>query len=428
MHPDMERTEMMDYKKRRDAVFSKMEERSILILYSGIELHVSADEYAPFEANRNFFYLTGLRRDNMVLILDKTGAKPTERLLIEESDPAQERWTGRKVTPEEAKEQAQIAQIGFISTIDSLIGRMMNREDIDTVYFDTFRYEYHDLEDYNTAKAREFAQKYPGVAVRNCAPLIAELRMQKDESEIALIREAIERTDIGLKNVMSHLKPGIKEYQAQADFEYSIKRNGADGVAFATIAGSGMNGTMLHYGTNRDTCEDNTLILLDLGAKYQGYCADITRTYPVNGHFTDKQRTVYETVLAANRKVAESAKPGITLKELNDICKKVLAEGCIRMRLIEKEEEIGKYYMHGVSHHLGIDVHDVTVPSGDKLRPGAVITDEPGLYIDEWAIGIRIEDDLLITEDGCQVLSEAIIRDPEEIEAFIEQSRNQALG
>ena len=218
---------------------------------------------------------------------------------------------------------------------------------------------------------------------------------------------------------MRNLTPGMKEYQAQADFEYSIKRNGADGMAFPTIAGSSINGTMLHYETNREVCEDGTLLLLDLGAKYNGYCADITRTYPVNGKFTERQRQVYDIVLATNRKVVEEAKPGMTTVELNNICKKVLAEGCIKLGLIEKEEEIGKYYMHGVSHHLGIDVHDVTVDSNRKLRPGAIITDEPGLYIDEWEIGIRIEDDLLITENGCEVLSEAIIRNPEDIEEFM---------
>lgn len=412
----------MDYKKRRDAVLAKMQENSILILYSGVELHVSADEYAPFEANRNFFYLTGLRRDNMILILDKAAQTPGETLLIEEADPDRERWLGRKVTKDEAKEQAQIENVGYIDSADAVINRMLTREDVSTVYFDTYRHDINDLEDYNLAKARIFAQKYPGVSVKNCAPFIAEMRMQKDADEVSLIREAIRLTDNGLKNVMTHLEPDMMEYQAQADFEYSIKRNGADGVAFATIAGSGMNGTMLHYGTNRDVCRDQTLLLLDLGAKYRGYCADITRTYPVNGKFTDRQRMVYETVLEANRKVKESAKPGMTLRELNDICKKVLAEGCIRMGLIEKEDEIGKYYMHGVSHHLGIDVHDVTVASNSKLRPGAVITDEPGLYIDEWEIGIRIEDDLLITEDGCECLSGAVIRTPDEIESFMAQA------
>lgn len=420
-HLRNERDEKMDFKKRREEVFAKMEQNSILILYSGIEVHVSADEYAPFEANRNFFYLTGLRRDKMALVMDKAAEKPNVKLFIEEADPTMERWYGRKVTVEEAKEITGIEDVYFIDDLESRIDFIMTREDVDTIYFDTYRHQLEDMQDYNLVKANEFAVKYPGVRIKNCFPIIAEMRMQKDADEVALIKDAIHLTDQGLQLVMSNLEPDMKEYQAQADFEYSIKRNGADGVSFPTIAGSGINGTMLHYETNQDTCKDGTLLLLDLGAKWKGYCADITRTYPVNGTFTERQKEVYNIVLAANRKVAAEAKPGMTTVELNNICKKVLAEGCIRLGLIEKEEEISKYYMHGVSHHLGIDVHDVTVDSNKKLRPGAVITDEPGLYIDEWEIGIRIEDDLLITEDGCECLSEAIIRTPEEIEAFMKK-------
>ena len=232
------------------------------------------------------------------------------------------------------------------------------------------------------------------------------------------MERAIDITNQSLQHVMKTLKPGMKEYQAQANYEYMVHYLGAEGVSFPTIAGSGKNGCMLHYETNRDTCQDGSLLLMDLGVRYQGYCSDITRTYPVNGKFSHRQRKVYEIVLKANQEVAAQAKPGMTTRDLNDICKKILAEGCMELGLIEKEEDIGKYYMHGVSHHLGIDVHDVTV-EGVKLAPGSVITDEPGLYIDEWEIGIRIEDDLLITEDGCKVLSADIIRNPDEIEAFM---------
>lgn len=409
----------MNYTERRKKIYEIMDRPSALILFSGIESHVSADEYAPFEANRNFFYLTGLRRDHMILLMVKTLKEEKTILFIEEADPTNERWYGRKVTVDEAKEISGIGQVRFIDSFEAVIDSIMTREDIDSLYFDCYRHQMEDLPDYNLAKAKEFSKKYPGHAIKNIFPYIAKMRMQKDEEEAALVRDAIKITDQALQYVMKHLKPGMAEYQAQADFEYMIRYNGADGTAFPTIAGSGANGTMLHYDTNLDTCEDGSLLLMDLGAKYRGYCADITRTYPVNGKYTERQRQVYDIVLAANRKVAKVAKPGMTLRELNDIAKKVLAEGCIKLGLIEKEEEIGTYYMHGVSHHLGIDVHDVTEASNDKLQPGAIITDEPGLYIDEWEIGIRIEDDLLITENGCECLSEAVIRDPDEIETFM---------
>lgn len=409
----------MNFEERRKKIFDTMEKQSALLLFSGIENHVSVDEYAPFEANRNFFYLTGLRRDHMILMMRKTLNGDKTVLFIEEADPTQERWYGRKVTVDEAREISGIEDIQFIDTFEAFVDSMMTREDIDSLYFDCYRHQMEDLPDYNVVKAKEFAEKYQGHAIKNIFPVIAEMRMQKDEDEVALVRDAVAITDKALQHVMKTLEPGMAEYQAQANFEYTIRYNGAEGPSFPTIAGSGANGTMLHYETNLDICEDGTLLLLDLGAKYRGYCADITRTYPVNGTYSERQRQVYDIVLAANREVARVAKPGMTLRELNDIAKKVLAEGCMKLGLIEKEDEIGTYYMHGVSHHLGIDVHDVTAACNDRLRPGAIITDEPGLYIDEWEIGIRIEDDLLITENGCECLSEAIIRDPDEIEAFM---------
>lgn len=411
----------MDYNKRRQAVFDRMADNSIAVLYSGIEHHVSADEYDLFtaHANRNFFYLTGLRRDKMALVLDKAAAEPKTTLFIEEADPAMERWYGRKVTVDEAKELSGIDNVRFIDELDGALDMIMTREDVYTAYFDTYRHQKEDLPDYNVVKANEFRTAYPGVSIRNLFPFVAEQRMQKDEDEIALTKEAIKLTDTALKNVLANLKPGMFEYEAQADFEYSIRRNGAEWTAFPTIAGSGMNGTMLHYETNQDMMEDGSLLLMDLGARVRGYNSDITRTYPVNGKYTERQRQVYDIVLEANRTVLKEAKPGMTTVDLNNICKKVLAAGCIRLGLIEKEEEISRYYMHGVSHHLGIDVHDVTVDFNKKLRPGAIISDEPGLYIDEWEIGIRIEDDLLITEDGAVCLSEEIMRDADEIEAYM---------
>ena len=411
----------MDYNKRRQTVFDRMADNSIAVLYSGIEHHVSADEYDLFtaHANRNFFYLTGLRRDKMALVLDKAAAEPKTTLFIEEADPAMERWYGRKVTVDEAKELSGIDNVRFIDELDGALDMIMTREDVYTAYFDTYRHQKEDLPDYNVVKANEFKTAYPGVSIRNLFPFVAEQRMQKDEDEIALTKEAIKLTDTALKNVLANLKPGMFEYEAQADFEYSIRRNGAEWTAFPTIAGSGMNGTMLHYDTNQDMMEDGSLLLMYLGARLQGYNSDITRTYPVNGKYTERQRQVYDIVLEANRTVLKEAKPGMTTVDLNNICKKVLAAGCIKLGLIEKEEEISRYYMHGVSHHLGIDVHDVTVDFNKKLRPGAIISDEPGLYIDEWEIGIRIEDDLLITEDGAVCLSEEIMRDADEIEAYM---------
>ncbi len=408
----------MKYEARRKSILDQMEEESLLILYSGVPVHIGADAYHEFEANRHFFYLTGLRRENMILLMRKSGENSRTTLYIEKADPAAERWTGKMVTVDEAKQQSQIEDVRFVDRFEPELNYLLNISATSVCYFDCYRHQTTDLPDYNLAKSQQFAADHPGITLRNLWPMVSKLRMRKDEEEVQLMERAIDITNQSLQHVMKTLKPGMKEYQAQANYEYMVHYLGAEGVSFPTIAGSGKNGCMLHYETNRDTCQDGSLLLMDLGVRYEGYCSDITRTYPVNGKFSHRQRKVYEIVLKANQEVAAQAKPGMTTRDLNDICKKILAEGCMELGLIEKEEDIGKYYMHGVSHHLGIDVHDVTV-EGAKLEPGSVITDEPGLYIDEWEIGIRIEDDLLITEDGCKVLSADIIRNPDEIEAFM---------
>ena len=410
----------MNYEARRQAVYEQLEENALLILYSGAPAHISVDAYHEFQANRHFFYLTGLRQENMILLIRKAAENSRTTLYIEKADPLAERWTGKMVTVEEAREVSGIQDIRFVDRFETELSYLLNSADIRCCYFDCYRHQSTDLPDLNLAKAQRFAQEHPGVAVRNLWSIVSKLRMVKDEDEVALMEQAVDITNQALKNVMKNLKPGMKEYQAQADFEYMVHYLGAEGPSFPTIAGSGKNGCMLHYETNRETCQEGTLLLLDLGVRQGGYCSDITRTYPVSGRFTQRQRQVYDIVLKANKEVAARAKPGMTTRELNDICKKVLAAGCMELGLIEKEEDIGKYYMHGVSHHLGIDVHDVTV-EGVKLAPGSVITDEPGLYIDEWELGIRIEDDLLITPNGCRVLSAGIIKEPEEIEAFMAQ-------
>lgn len=409
----------MNFEARRQSILNQMAENSLLILYSGAPIHISADAYHHFEANKHFYYLTGLRRENMILVLRKSENGNQSMLYIEKSDPNAERWTGKMVTVEEAKSISGIDDVRFTASFQAQLDYLLGSSTLSTCYFDCYRHQQSDLPDYNLAKAQQFAAEHPGITVRNLWPMAAKLRMQKDEDEVALTEHAIDITDKALQRVLTTLEPGMKEYQAQANFEHMVHYLGAEGPSFPTIAGSGKNGCMLHYETNRDTCQDGTLLLLDLGVRYQGYCSDITRTYPVSGKFSERQRKVYEIVLKANKEVAAQAKPGMTTKELNEICKKVLTQGCMELGLIDKEEDIGKYYMHGVSHHLGLDVHDVTV-EGVKLAPGSIITDEPGLYIDEWEIGIRIEDDLLITEDGCRVLSAAIIKEPDEIEAFME--------
>ena len=408
----------MSFAEHREKLYQSIAENTLVIVYAGIPIHTNEDGYYDFVVNSQYFYLTGLERENTAFLAYKTAEKTREFLFIEEPDPLSERWTGKMPTVEEVRTISGIEDVRYTDNLEGAISSFMGRFRVEQVYFDLYRCQMNDLPDYNPVMAERFRQAYPHVILKDLHTACVPLREQKDAQEVESIRKALDITRQGLEYVMKNLKPGMMEYQVQADFEYTCRRLGAKRQAFPTIAGSGINGCMMHYETNHCEVQDGSLILLDLGAKVENYCSDITRTYPANGKFSPRQREIYELVLKANEAVVAAAKPGITTKDLNDVACQVLGEGLIAMGMIQDISEVKKYYMHSVSHPIGIDVHDISL-AGDVLAPGWVISNEPGLYIDEEAIGIRIEDDLLITENGCEVLSKNIMKDPDEIEAFM---------
>ena len=410
---------MNPYEQRRRRVLDQLQFGEMMVLYSGESVASSMDEGFEFEANHHFFYLTGLRRENMALVLANTHHPAHVILFIEEPIPDMERWTGRRVTIDEAKAVSGIDDVRYIDSVESLISRCVARETVEAAYFDCYRNAMGDTDSYNMQKAKRFAQQYPTIALKNAHTMLSAMRMVKDEDEIKTLERAIEITDQGLRRVLATLEPGRMEYQQQAEFGYEIRMRGAERVSFPTVLGSGINGCMLHYGANH--CQAGgrqAAAALDLARAGGG----LLRRYHQNLH--DWRRACspgrrFTTSFLRHRQVAEAARPGVTLRELNDLCKKVLAEGMMAIGKIQSAEEISRYYMHGVSHHLGLDTHDCAVREDLGLRAGMVISDEPGLYIDEEEIGIRIEDDLLITDTGCRVLSEAIPRTTEEIEALM---------
>ena len=399
----------MSFENHRRQLMELIEDGSIVLSFAGLAHHNNEDSYAPFTVNSQFFYLTGLKREKMALLLMKQGETKKEILFIEEWNPDIERWTGKMPTKEDVTKVSGVTDVRFVDSFWDTVGRMMNYGAfVDHAYMDLSKDGFSELSDYNFLMAEKFMKCFPQVKMHDLHRVCMPLRQTKDADEVEDIKKAIEITDNSLQLVMSILKPGLMEYQVQAAFEYACKKQGATELAFDTIAGSGINGCMMHYEENSSMVKEDGLILLDLGAKYNHYSADITRTYPVSGKYSERQRAYYDLVLAANKAVIEAAKPGLTLNDLQEIAKKVLAEGLIRMGKIEKEEDVTKYYMHSVSHSLGIDTHDIELRT-EKLMPGWVITDEPGLYIDEEEIGIRIEDDVIITATGSRFCGDKVI-------------------
>lgn len=403
----------------RKNLADKLEEGSLTILFAGEPPHRSADEDYHFVPNRNFYYLTGIERPKMIFAMKKTGGKTEEMLFIEESDPVMAKWVGEKMSEEEAKEASGIEKVFYLDRFKTQVHSSLQGEGIERVYLNLERAGWDALPTEAHLFAGELQKKYPHVSIGDVYGDICQLRLVKTPEEVENIRKAIDVTKEGIENIMRHAKPGMAEYELEAYFDYILQSNGIKEHAFPTIAAAGKNATILHYGENRDTAEDGDLVLFDLGAAYKLYSADLTRTFPVNGKFTDRQKQFYNIVLKALKETTEMIKPGIAFAELNKHTKQVLADECKKIGLIENDEDIQNYYYHGVSHSLGLDTHDVGRYRDLKLEPGMVLTVEPGLYVAEESIGIRLEDDVLVTEDGYENLSEHMIRTTEEIEAFM---------
>jgi len=407
----------MDYSKRRTELLSKLADNSVVVLFAGEEITKNADEVYDFTANSSFFYLTGIKQKNSILVMQKTAGVCSEELYVLKGDPLLAKWIGEF---QNFNQVAEISQLPNVMAIDDFMAnfkRDLLLKNPVYIYLDLE----HDRSDiYNSKKFRNIVRReFPTLHIRNCFLEISSIRSVKDAEEIACIKKAIEYTKMGIDSIRSTLKPGYYEYQMEALFKYNMRSNGLDRLAFNTIAASGANATVLHYQENSSLIEDGALMLFDLGVKFNGYSADISRTYPVNGRFDERQRIIYQLVLEGQKQVMANIKPGITTGELNDILRNFYISELSKLGLLSIPEDIDNYYYHGVSHSLGLDTHDVGLLKTQPLVPGNVITVEPGLYISQWNIGIRIEDDVLVTLDGCENLSIDIAKEIIDLERVV---------
>lgn len=406
------------YQGNRKRLFSFMvDEICMAILSSGYGINRSADENYPFQVNTNFYYLTGITQEKVHLVLLKKGDTVKELLYIDEYDEMYAKWIGHRLTKKEASALSGVAPSGirYRKAFDEDV--LALAKEYGTVYLDLEKNSNFNHNSFGLTLAKSL-ESSDAVTVKDIYPHVVTLRSAKQKCEIAALSHAIAVTGKGIEALMEKARPGMKEYQLEAWFDFVLKTEGQHAHSFTTIAAAGKNATTLHYSSNDTVIEDGDLLLFDLGAKHEGYSADITRTFPVNGKFTPLQRTIYDIVLAANKKICRVAKAGMTLGELQGICVKVLTDGCLKAGLIKTPEEIKRVYFHGVSHSIGLDTHD-PIARNQPLPVGAVISNEPGLYFPEHNIGIRIEDDLYLLKSKAVNLSESIIKEADEIEAFM---------
>lgn len=408
------------FKKNRDRLMKSIEDNSMVILFAGNAPKKSADEMYEFTPNRNFYYFTGIQEEHHMFVLTKLQGIVKEYLFLKEIDEVQERWSGKTLRKEEGMEISGAENGLYLNELEEFVNKIFSGQEEMNIYLDMERDSFNSLNNIVGKFAKDLVDRYPYLKIKNVYPKVIPLRLVKSKEEVEEIQKAIDITIEGVNSLMKNARNGMKEYELEAYFEFNCKSKGTKDYAFKTIAAAGKNATILHYVDNNSEIKDGDLILFDLGAQYNYYNGDISRTFPVNGKFTDRQKEVYEAVLRVNEKVIEEIRPGVKFLDLNKRSRSMIAEECKKLGLIKSEEEVSKYYWHSIGHSLGLDTHDIDSPTRDTVfQEGMVWTVEPGIYIEEESIGIRIEDDILVTATGVEVLTRNMIKSVEDIENYM---------
>lgn len=393
--------------EHRKNIGNLMMDSSLLIVFSKPKEDVKKD------VDRNYYYLCGNFEYNNIVLILKQKNQVKEMMFIEPYDDFKAKWVGAPLSKDEVYKQSGIEDIHFLNEFDSIIDAHL--KEVTKVYLDLK--DEKDAYSKEMLLAKKWKEEYSHLVIYNAESLFKSVRTIKHPLEIEEMKHAIKITKLGIEAILSNMKESY-EYQLESYFDQAIKYNGATGYAFPTIAASGKNACCLHYMANEDLAKNGDLILFDLGCSFDMYCSDISRTFTVNGKFSPRQKEIYTIVLEGQEHVLKHIKPGITTKELNQILIQFYAKRLKEIGLIQTDQEVMKYYYHGVSHHIGLDCHDLCEYT--PLKPNSIISCEPGLYIAEEGIGIRIEDDILVTETGCINLSQDILKTVEEIEQFME--------
>jgi Xaa-Pro aminopeptidase len=412
-------------------------QESVAIFNSNDEMPRSADGNFPFRQNSDLLYLSGIDQEQTILVIapDCPVTEYREVLFLRKTNDTIAVWEGHKYTKDEARDASGIQNVYWLDDMAPIMTIILNHSK--NIYLnlnenDRFSNEvpYRDLR-----YANEMKSKYPNHSYQRSGPIMAELRAVKSPIEVELMQTACDITDKAFRRVLGFIRPGVMEYEIEAEVTHEFLRNAATGHAYTPIIASGANANVLHYISNHNECRDGELILLDFGAEYANYAADLTRTIPVNGKFSKRQREVYEAVLRVMRAATKMLVVGNTIPKYHEEVGKIMEQELIGLGLLKADDVkkqdpksplYKKYFMHGTSHFLGLDVHDI----GDRYKPmqaGMVFTCEPGIYIPEEGFGIRIENDILITKNGQDDLMKNIPIDPDEIEELMAKQKEMSI-
>ena len=429
-----------EFAERRKRLMEQMADNSIAILPSATETIRNNDVHHRFRQNSDFMYLTGFREPDAVLVLMPGRDRGEYVLFVRDKDPAREIWDGYRAGPDGAVEQYQADDAFPIDDIDDILpGLMEGRSRVYSQMGVDGDFDHQLMTWVNQIRAKVRTGAQPPEDFSDMSHLLHDLRLFKSKQEIAIMREAAKISARAHTRAMKACKPGMMEYQLQAEIEHECMLAGSPWPAYPAIVGSGENACILHYIENTAKIKDGDLVLIDAGCELEYYASDITRTFPANGHFSTEQRAIYDLVLKAQYASIETVRPGQPWIAPHETTVRVLVEGLVELGLLDgKVDDLissnayAPFFMHKTGHWLGMDVHDVgDYKVGGEWRvmePGMVMTIEPGLYIsphntkveERWrGIGVRIEDDVVVTKDGCEVLTQDVVKDPADIEALM---------
>ena len=419
------------YSKNRDYFMRALEPGGLAVFNSNDIYPISADSTLPFAQHRDIFYLSGIDQEESILLLFPNAPKLEHReiLFIKKTSDVIAVWEGQKLTKKQATALSGIETVYWLDEFEDLFEYLANEAQI--FYFNTNEH-YRAKVETQTREDRfiKWAKaKFPNHPTAKSNFILQKLRSVKDLDEISQIKNAIDITEKGFRRVLPFIKPGVWEFEIEAEFAHEFLKNRSNGFAYSPIIASGKNCNVLHYVDNNKQCKSGELILMDVGSTYGNYASDMTRTVPVSGKFTSRQRAVYEAVLRVEKAAMQLLVPGTLIKEYHQEVGQIMTEELIKLGLLDKlmiknqdpeKPAYKKYFMHGTSHHLGLDTHDYGLVD-QPLEANMVLTVEPGIYIPEEGFGIRIEDDVVIQKTGPPLnLTENIPKAADEIEYLMQ--------
>lgn len=419
------------FRQNRQRFVQKMEKNAIAIFNSNDELPTNGDALHRFKQNADLFWLTGVEQEDSMLVLfpDNPDPKYREVLILVRPNELKEKWDGHRLRVKEAQDIAGIETILWLDSLEAMLQTWIHLAD--TIYLNTNENDRKanlvPVRDYRYAE--DMRRRYPLHNYRRSARIMKELRAIKTPLEVEVLQKAMDITNNTFRRLLKFIKPGVMEYEIEAEIFHSFLSQRATGPAYNSIIASGDRARTLHYVTNNQECKDGELILMDFGAEYGGYCADLTRTVPVNGKFTKRQKEVYNACLNIHKYCAGILKPGITIVDYTEKVGGEATKQFLKIGLLKKEDvknedannrAYRKYLYHGISHHLGIDVHDLGTRT-EPIKPGMVFTIEPGIYIEEEKMGIRIENNFWITKTGNKDLMKNIPIEADDIESLMKK-------